>query len=78
MLQSETLSTIKSTYNQIVKELIENRNQSGYTQDSVAKMLGIDRRKIIDFENLSRFDFEILCNYCDIYGIQLKLKFVNS
>ena len=71
------IKTIKCTYEIIVKQLIDNRNSSQCTQDSVAKMLNVDRRKIIDFENLNRFDIELMCDYCDIYGIDLTLNFVN-
>lgn len=74
--QSENLSTFKSTYEKIVKQLIENRNSSKITQDMVAQWLNVDRRKIIDFENLKRFDVELMCNYCDIYGIELYFKYI--
>lgn len=69
--QNESLSTFKCTYNKIVKQLVENRNSSKVTQDMVAKWLKVDRRKIIDFENLNRFDIELMYNYCNIYGIDL-------
>ena len=72
------LCNITVTYNQIVKELIENRNSSKATQDMVAGWLNVSRKKLIEFENLKQMDFKLLCNYCDIYGVQLKLKFVNS
>jgi DNA-binding XRE family transcriptional regulator len=67
---------IKKTYNQIVKQLIENRNSSKCTQDTVASWLNVSRKKLIEFENLKRLDFELLCKYCDIYGIDLKLFFI--
>lgn len=69
--QNESLSTFKCTYNKIVKQLVENRNSSKVTQDMVSKWLKVDRRKIIDFENLNRFDIELMYNYCNIYGIDL-------
>jgi DNA-binding XRE family transcriptional regulator len=67
------LCNITLTYNQIVKQLIENRNSSKCTQDTVASWLKVSRKKLIEFENLKRLDFELLCKYFDIYGIDLKL-----
>lgn len=75
MEQLTNLCTIKCTYNEIVNQLIENRNASKSTQDMVAKWIKVDRRKIIAFENLVTFDIELMCKYCDIYGIDLKLTF---
>jgi len=67
--------TIKCTYEKIVEQLIYNRKKSGCTQEIVAIWLKVERRKIIDFENLKRFDIELMCNYCDVYGIDLKLNY---
>ena len=74
--QSNNLSTFKCTYEKVVKQLIENRNTSKSTQDMVAKWLNVDRRKIIDFENLTRFDVELMCRYSDIFGIDLYFKHI--
>ncbi len=70
------LCNLTVTYNKIVKQLIENRNSSKCTQDTVASWLKVSRKKLIEFENLKRLDFELLCKYCDIYGIDLKLYFI--
>lgn len=67
--------TIKCTYDNICKQLKENRNKSGVTIDIVAEWLKVDRRKIIALENCERLDLELLCNYADIYGIEIKLNY---
>ena len=69
---------IIETYNKIVSELKENRNQSKVTQDTVAGWLNVSRKKLIEFENLKCFDMLLLCNYCKIYGIDLKLTYKNN
>jgi predicted transcriptional regulator len=68
--------TINSTCNEIVKQLKQNRNDSGVTIDVVAEWLKVDRRKIIDLENFNRFDIKLICEYADIYGIEIKIKFI--
>ena len=68
--------TINSTYIEIDKKLKKNRNDSGVTIDLVAEWLKVDRRKIIDLENFNRFDLKLMCEYADIYGIEIKLNFI--
>ena len=68
--------TINSTYIEIAKQLKKNRNDSGVTIDLVAEWLKVDRRKIIDLENLNRFDLKLMCEYADIYGIEIKLNYI--
>jgi hypothetical protein len=68
--------TINSTCNEIVKQLKQNRNDSGVTIDMVAEWLKVDRRKIIDLENFNRFDIKLMCEYADIYGIEIKINFI--
>jgi DNA-binding XRE family transcriptional regulator len=75
MNESVNLSNLTVIYNSIVKQLVENRNQSKCTQDTVANWLNVSRKKLIEFENLKRLDIELLCKYSDIYGIDLNLKF---
>jgi DNA-binding XRE family transcriptional regulator len=70
------LCNLTVTYNQIVKQLIENRNSSKCTQDTVASWLNVSRKKLIEFENLKQMDFKLLCAYSDIYGIDLRLSFI--
>ena len=76
MKESVNLSNLTVTYNQIVNQLIENRNSSKCTQDTVASWLNVSRKKLIEFENLKQMDFKLLCSYSDIYGIDLKLSFI--
>ncbi len=75
MSDIKNFDTIKCTYDEVVNQLKENRNKSGVTIDTVASWLKVDRRKIIDFENFKRFDLQLMCEYADIYGIDLKLTF---
>lgn len=75
MNESENLSNLIVTYNKIVKQLVENRNTSGCTQDTVASWLNVSRKKLIEFENLQGLDIKLLCNYADIYGIEIKLNY---
>lgn len=74
-IEVTNLEHFKKQYNEIVTNLIKFRNDSGLTQDSVANWLGVTRKKIVEFENMQRFDVELLCLYCDKYSIELKLTF---
>jgi hypothetical protein len=74
----KNFDTINCTYEKIAKELKENRNQSKCTIDTIAEWLKVDKRKIIDLENLKRFDLKLMCEYADIYGIDLKLTYKNN
>lgn len=68
-------NAVNSIYNQIAKQLKSNRNDSGATIDMVSEWLKVDRRKIIDLENCNRFDLKLMCEYADIYGIEIELTY---
>lgn len=75
MNEDKNLSNLIVTYNKIVKQLVENRNQSKATQDMVANWLNVSRKKLIEFENLKGLDIKLMCEYADIYGIEIKLNY---
>lgn len=76
MDENENISNLIVTYNKIVKQLVENRNQSKTTQDMVAGWLNVSRKKLIEFENLQGLDIKLMCKYADIYGIEITLKYI--
>lgn len=75
MDEDKNISNLIVTYNKIVKQLVENRNQSKATQDMVANWLNVSRKKLIEFENLKGLDIKLMCEYADIYGIEIKLNY---
>lgn len=75
MDEDKNISNLIVTYNKIVKQLVENRNQSKATQDMVANWLNVSRKKLIEFENLKGLDIKLTCEYADIYGIEIKLNY---
>ncbi len=76
MSNDTNLGNLKVTYDKIVKQLVENRNASKTTQDMVSGWLKVSRKKLIEFENLKGFDIKLMCEYADIYGIEIKLNFI--
>lgn len=76
MSENENLSNLIIIYNKIVKQLVDNRNQSKTTQDMVAGWLNVSRKKLIEFENLQGLDIKLMCKYADIYGIEITLKYI--
>lgn len=76
MDEDKNISNLIVTYNKIVKQLVENRNQSKSTQDMVSSWLNVSRKKLIEFENLKGLDIKLMCEYADIYGIEIKLNFI--
>jgi DNA-binding XRE family transcriptional regulator len=71
----EQITEFKKVYNQIVTELVQCRNSSKQTQDDVAKWVNVSRKKIIEFENLQRFDIDLMCNLADKFSIEINLKY---
>jgi len=73
--EMSNLVHIKSKCDEIRTHLRKHRNDSGLTQDNIAEWVGVTRKQIIEFENGSRFDIELLCNLCDKLGIDLRLNY---
>lgn len=65
----------KSQYKQIVHELVQIRKQAKQSQSDMAEWLGVDRRKIISFENLKKVDLETLLNYSHKLSVEIKLTY---
>lgn len=60
-------------YADIGKRLQYARRQSGYTQDEVEKLLGINRVLISNIENgKSKIDSIMLKNFADLYGFSIE------
>ena len=65
----------KKAYKEIVLKLIECRKSSGISGESLAEWLGVDRRKIINFEKLKKIDLETLLKYTDKMSIDVTFSF---
>lgn len=61
-------------YKKIVQELIQNRKMIPMTQNEIADMLNVDRRKIIALEN-GGINISLLLDYCDKMSIEINLNF---
>ena len=66
---------IDNTIKEIVQHLVQHRKQSGSSQYDIASILNVDRRRIIKLEQGNITDFKLICEYCDIMGIELNLTF---
>lgn len=71
----QNITTFKSTYKEIVHQLIKIRKETNLTQQFLGDWLGVDRRKIMAFENLKIVDIEILLLYCDKFSIEINLTY---
>ena len=65
----------KSKYKNIVHKLIECRKSSDISGESLAEWIGVDRRKIMSFENLKKIDLELLLKYADKMSVDVRLSF---
>lgn len=70
---TETLQIFKQC-NDLVTLLIATRKDAKFTQEFMAKCLGVSRKKIYEFEK-GKFDFELMCWYADKFSIDIKLIF---
>lgn len=68
------ITQVKTRCAEIVTRLIENRKQSGTSQEDCADQLGVSRKKLSEFENGS-FDFDLFLKYCYFMGIDIKLNY---
>lgn len=64
----------KKVYNEILKECIERRKFSGFTQKDLANHFSVDVRKIIDLEK-EKGGVGLLLRYADLYDIEVSLSF---
>lgn len=57
-----------------VQIIVQHRKQANLTQNELAEMLGIDRRKIMALE-AGKFDLNTMLLASDILGININLNF---
>jgi len=67
-------SSVYRSIEKIVTELIKIRKDAKFTQEFMADWLKVSRKKLNEFENGS-FDFDLMVNYCDKLGIDLRLNY---
>jgi DNA-binding XRE family transcriptional regulator len=65
----------KQKYKEVVQEIVQCRVEAGFTQEYIAEWIGVDRRKIIDFEAQKKVDIETLLNYAGIFSIEINLSY---
>ena len=68
------ITQVKAKCAEIVTRLIENRKQSGTSQEDCADQLGVSRKKLSEFEN-GNFDFDLFLNYCYFMGTDIKITY---
>jgi DNA-binding XRE family transcriptional regulator len=54
-----------------VQEIVHNRKQSNTTQHDCAEWVGVERRKIIDFETGNKINIELLFILADKFDVQI-------
>lgn len=74
LTEVQNIVHFKDMTKQIVQIIVQNRKQANLTQNELAEMLGIDRRKIIALE-AGKFDLITMLLASDILGININLNF---
>ena len=74
LTEVQNIVHFKEKAKQIVQIIVHNRKQANLTQNELAEMLGIDRRKIIALES-GKFDLITMLLASDILGININLNF---
>ena len=74
LTEVQNIVHFKQTFVRIVEHIVQHRKQANLTQNELAEMLGIDRRKIIDLE-AGKFDLNTMLLTSDILGININLNF---
>lgn len=78
MNQSDTQTNVpniehyNNLFKAIVTKLVQARSDSHSTQDDVANMLGVTRKRIVYLENFKSLDFELLLIYADKFSISVR------
>jgi IS30 family transposase len=65
----------KSLYRELVPKLVNIRKQSGTNINQMAEWLNVDRRKIMNFENLKKINLELLLLYGHKLSVEIHLKY---
>ena len=74
LTEVQNIVHFKEKAKQIVQIIVHNRKQANLTQNELAEMLGIDRRKIIALE-AGKFDLITMLLASDVLGININLNF---
>ena len=74
LTEVQNIVHFKDMTKQIVQIIVQHRKQANLTQNELAEMLGIDRRKIIALE-AGKFDLITMLLASDILGININLNF---
>ena len=74
LTEVQNIVHFKDMTKQIVQLIVQHRKQANLTQNELAEMLGIDRRKIINLE-AGKFDLITMLLASDILGININLNF---
>lgn len=74
LTEVQNIVHFKDMTKQIVQIIVQHRKQANLTQNELAEMLKIDRRKIIALE-AGKFDLITMLLASDILGININLNF---
>jgi len=74
LTEVQNIVHFKDMTKQIVQIIVQHRKQANLTQNELAEMLKIDRRKIIALET-GKFDLITMLLASDILGININLNF---
>jgi len=69
------LEHLKIKCDEIRTLLKQHRQDARLTQDDTAKWIGVTRKQMIEFENGTRFDIELICRLGDKLGIEIRLNY---
>lgn len=70
-----SFTLIQTKCDEIRTLLKKHRSDASLTQDDLAKWIGVSRKQIIEIENGSRFDLELLCKLSDKLGIDIRINY---
>lgn len=72
--KAQNVVQFEQSFNEIVQKIVLHRKDAKLTQEQVAKILQIDRRKIIALE-AGIMDVDTMLKAADLLGINTKLNF---
>lgn len=73
-LEVQNIVHFNKKFQEIVQNIVQNRKQANLTQDQLAKIINVDRRKIISLES-GQFDLITLLKASDLLGIKINLSY---
>jgi DNA-binding XRE family transcriptional regulator len=75
MEKVQNIEQFKEVYKTLVPKLVQIRKQSGTNIDQMAEWLKVDRRKIMQFENLKKINLELLLLYGHKLSVDIDFKY---